>query len=212
MGEKEILYMNTQEQTIAEKRLINLTIFSPVNVSVYYNTKSTLLMSIDLNTGINNDTKEIMSEDNFKLIFVTHGFEKSINFIAKPSDLPARYEFNLADMLSQEEIISSYDREAAIYYINIEPNGYAFEQMQSVAEEGDVELLHNKLIELSSVEESDAHNDYLIACCAMALGKNAEKYNKPEEVAVIRTVYENYNSKDIYGYIFEKFINESDAQ
>ena len=49
--------MNTQEQTIAEKRLINLTIFSPVNVSVYYNTKSTLLMSIDLNTGVNNDTK-----------------------------------------------------------------------------------------------------------------------------------------------------------
>ena len=77
--------MYTQEQTITEKRLINLTISSPVNVSVYYNTKSTLLMSIDLNTGINNDTKEIMSEDNFKLIFVTHGFEKSINFIAKPS-------------------------------------------------------------------------------------------------------------------------------
>ncbi len=70
--------MNTQEQNIAEKKLINLTIFSPVNVSVYYNTKSTLLMSIDLNTGINNDTKEIMSEDNFKLIFVTHGFEKTL--------------------------------------------------------------------------------------------------------------------------------------
>ena len=204
--------MNTQEQNIAEKKLINLTIFSPVNVSVYYNTKSTLLMSIDLNTGINNDTKEIMSEDNFKLIFVTHGFEKSINFIAKPADFQARYEFNLADMLTQEEIVSSYDREAAIYYINIEPNGYAFEQMQSVAEEGDIELLHNKLIELSAIEESDAHNDYLIACCAMALGKNAEKYNKPEEVDVIRSVYENYNSKETYGYIFEKFINENNEQ
>ena len=202
--------MNTQEQNIAEKKLINLTIFSPVNVSVYYNTKSTLLMSIDLNTGINNDTKEIMSEDNFKLIFVTHGFEKSINFIAKPADFQARYEFNLADMLTQEEIVSSYDREAAIYFINIEPNGYAFEQMQSVA--GDIELLHNKLIELSAIEESDAHNDYLIACCAMALGKNAEKYNKPEEVDVIRSVYENYNSKETYGYIFEKFINENNEQ
>jgi len=204
--------MNTQEQNIAEKKLINLTIFSPVNVSVYYNTKSTLLMSIDLNTGINNDTKEIMSEDNFKLIFVTHGFEKSINFIAKPAYFQARYEFNLADMLTQEEIVSSYDREAAIYFINIEPNGYAFEQMQSVAEEGDIELLHNKLIELSAIEESDAHNDYLIACCAMALGKNAEKYNKPEEVDVIRSVYENYNSKETYGYIFEKFINENNEQ
>lgn len=112
-------------------------------------------------------------------------------------------------MLSQEEIISSYDRDAAIYYINIEPNGYAFEQMQSVAEESDIELLHNKLIELSSVEESDAHNDYLIACCAMALGKNAEKYEKAEEIETIRTVYENYNSKETYGYIFEKFINET---
>ena len=46
----------------------------------------------------------------------------------------------------------------------------------------------------------------------MALGKNAEKYNKPEEVDVIRSVYENYNSKETYGYIFEKFINENNEQ
>ena len=57
-----------------------------------------------------------------------------------------------------------------------------------------------------SVEESDRHNDYMIACCALSLGKNAVKYEKPEEIELIRSVYENYGAKDDYGYIFEKFI------
>lgn len=200
--------MSTKKQSVQEKRTINLTIISPVNVSVYFNTKSTLLMSIDLNTGVNYGTSQFISEDNFKLIFVTHGFEKCISFIAKPSDLPARYEFNLGDMLSEEDIVASYDRDAAVYYVNVDPNGYAFEQLQSVAEEEDIALLHNKLLALADVPDSDPHNDYLIACCAMALGKNAEKFDKKEEIDVIRQVYENYNSKEIYGYIFEKFINQ----
>ena len=48
--------MYTQEQNIEEKKMIDLTISSPINVSVYYNSKSTLLMAIDLNSGINYDS------------------------------------------------------------------------------------------------------------------------------------------------------------
>lgn len=199
--------MYSQEQMLEEKKLIDLTISSPVNVSVYYNSKSTLLMAIDLNTGISYDNKQFMSEDTFKLIFVSKGFEKSIKFIAKPADGPATYEFDLGTKLSLEEIINSYDRDSALDYIATNPNAYAYEQLQSVGEEIDVELLHNELIRLSTVENSDNHNDYLIACCALSLGKNAIKYEKYEELDLIRNVYVNYGAKDDYGYIFEKFIN-----
>lgn len=199
--------MNTQDQTIEEKKLIDLTISSPVNVSVFYNTKSTLLMSIDLNTGANFENIQFMTEDTFKLIFLAKGFEKTIKFIAKPSEGPATYEFDLSTMLSQEEIVKSYDRESALSYIaNGEPNAYAFEQLQSVGELSDVETLHNELVRLTSIEDADKHNDYLIACCALALGKNATKFEKNEEFDLIREVYQNYGSKDNYGYIFEKFI------
>jgi len=198
--------MYTQEQNIEEKKMIDLTISSPINVSVYYNSKSTLLMSIDLNSGINYDHKQFLTEDSFKLIFIAKGFEKTIKFIAKPSEGPATYEFDLGTMLSQEEIINSYDRESALEYIDTNPTAYAYEQLQSVGEESDIEVLHNELVRLTSVEESDRHNDYMIACCALSLGKNAVKYEKPEEIELIRAVYENYGAKDDYGYIFEKFI------
>lgn len=198
--------MWTEEQNNAEKKLIELTISSPVNVSVYYNSKSAQLMTIDLNTGNNSDCKQFISEDTFKLIFLAKGFEKTIKFIAKPANGPATYEFDLASMLSEEEIAKSYDRDSALTYTKTEPNAYAFEQLQSVALEEDIEVLHDALVKLSSVEESDAHNDYLIACCALALGKNAQKYEKEAEIDLIRQVYENFASKDSYGYIFEKFI------
>lgn len=197
--------MWTQELN-QEKKTIELTISSPVNVSVYYNSKSSLLMSIDLNTGVASDCKQFLSEDSFKLIFLAKGFEKTIKFIAKPCDGPATYEFDLATMLSEEEIVKSYDRESALAYVKNNPNAYAFEQLQSVALEEDIVVLHNALVNLSSVAESDNHNDYLIACCALSLGKNATKYEKPEELDLIRSVYENFGSKDSYGYIFEKFI------
>lgn len=195
--------MNTQEQ---EKRPISLTIFSPVNVSVFYNSKDTILMTIDLNSGFNYENMQFMTEDNFRLIFVGKGFEKSVKFVAKPSEVSSNYEFHLPRILTQEEINNSYDREDAINHIYSAPNGFAYEQLQYVGEEDDIVLLHNELVRLTSVAESDLQNDYLIARCALALGTNALKFDKPEEIELIRSVYENYNSKETYGYMFDKFI------
>lgn len=196
----------TQEQNNTQKKVIELTISSPVNVSVYYNSKASLLMTIDLNTGVNNDCKQFLSEETFKLIFVAKGFEKTIKFIAKPAEGLATYEFDLMSMLSEEEIVKSYDRFSALEYVKNAPNDYAFAQLQSVALEEDIVVLHDALVKLAAVEDSDSNNDYLIACCVLALGKNAVKYEKPEEIELIRNVYQNFASKESYNYIFEKFI------
>lgn len=183
---------------------IELTVWSPVNTVVYLNDKRHLVMKIDHNTGFNYKQNSINVEGEFELIFVSKGFEKSIAF--DTASIDDKLDYHLGAILSKKEIATSYDRDDAIAQLKEEPTAYAYKQLSIIGTVDDIYLLLEELNKLTSTIAKNHHTDYLIATCVSALGELALKYKKVEDVKIILKVYETYESKSSYGYMFEPIL------
>lgn len=184
---------------------IDLTIWSPVNTDVFLNDKNHLVMRIDHNSGFDYKFNSINVAGSFNLIFVANGFEKTISFDS--ATIEDKLEYRLQAILSKKEIRDSYNREEAIEQIEIDPTAYAFEQLSEKGINEDVDLLISTLIDLTSKNNGDGqHDNYLIAICAKALGKLAVKYKRLDDIVFVLDVYENYEAKSSYGWMFDSIV------
>ena len=184
---------------------IELTIWSPVNTDVFLNDKNHLVMRIDHNSGFDYKFNSINVSGSFNLIFVANGFEKTILFDS--ATIEDKLEYRLQAILSKKEIHDSYNREEAIEQIEIDPTAYAFEQLSEKGISEDVDLLISTLMNLTSKNASDGqHDNYLIATCAKALGKLAVKYKRLDDIVFVLDVYENYEAKSSYGWMFDSIV------
>lgn len=193
---KDTMYPHTKTKNI------KLTVWSPVNTDVFLNDKHHLVMRIDNNSGFEYAYNSINVSRPFNLIFVAKGFEKTISF-----DIDAigdHLEYRLQAILSKKEIYDSYSREEAIEQINIEPTGYAIEQLSQKGTIEDVDLLITVLKKLA--KNKDYHNNYLTAKCANALGELAIKYERVDDIIFILDIYEVYEAKSSFGWMFEPII------
>lgn len=182
---------------------IELTVWSPVNTDVFLNDKNHLVMRIDHNSGFDYKFNSINVSGAFNLIFVANGFEKTISFDA--ASIEDRLEYRLQAILIKKEILNSYNREEAIEQIEIEPTAYAFKQLSEKGISEDVDLLISILKNLVS-NNSNQHDNYLVATCAKALGKLAVKYKRLDDIVFFLDVYENYEAKSSYGWMFDSIV------
>ncbi len=197
------------ETTYASKK-IELIVWSPVNTDVYLNDKKHLVMKIDHNSGFDYKHNSINVSGEFQLIFISKGFEKTVNFDADSID--KRLEYRLYAILSKKEITASYDRDEALEQISEYATAYAYKQLSKVGTSEDIELLVKELVRLSSIQPKDHHTNYLIAVCTSAVGELAIKNNRLEDIVIILDIYENYEAKSSYGYIMEPTVkNLNDA-
>lgn len=204
-GKKDEVSPVTQTSIVEVKsptKKIELTVWSPVNTDVYLNDKRHLVMKIDHNSGFGYKHNSINVSGEFNLIFVSKGFEKVIAFDAVDDSI----EYHLNAILNKKEINASYDREEAIEQIKDEPTAYAFEQLESVGNIEDVQLLKNELERLSMLTSKTSSTNYIIATCASALGKLAIRYGRLEDAQLILEVYEKYEAKSSYGYMMEPIV------
>lgn len=211
-GIKEFLGCNddeTLERTVVsarteEKKNCQVTIFSPVNVDVYLEDKEHFVLNIDRNTGFDYERNSIVVGKSFALIFLGKSFEKKIAF-ERPSN--CEFEYRLDAVLTKAEIESSYDRDGAIKQIERDASGYSFDQLAITGEEEDIRLLYEWLSKKSmSATAEDSHSNYLIAKCAVTLGKLCIRHHSFEYVGVISKVYDKYKAKKSYGYLFENIL------
>lgn len=202
----DTLQKQISEPVIKKNKTINITIWSPVNVNVYFNDKSHHLMYIDNNSGFDYKYNTIQASGYFDLIFVSKGFEKTIRFNADGVD---SIEYQLGPILSKLEIINSYDREEALSLLkNNEPTGYAFETLQTVGTVDDIGVMVNWLQQWVHKTVKDHSINYLIARACGAIAKLAIKYNDGNPIRLIKEIYDNYNAKKSYGYIIEDALNK----
>lgn len=150
---KEIINKDAPK-SIAKDKQIKLTVKSPVNIDVYLNDNDWCVMNI--NRYHEPDNKSIMIDvaGKFDLIFVAEGFGKVRSFDAESID-GDNLEFNLHEMLSEEEILASYDRLKAVneLYTLISINReadvfkctYALEQLSKIGLKPDASYLKWKL-------------------------------------------------------------------
>lgn len=183
---------------------IVLTVWSPVNTDVFLNDKNHLVMRIDHNSGFDYKFNSINVFGAFNLIFVANGFEKTISFDA--TSIEDRLEYRMQAILSKKEILDSYNREEAIKQIEIEPTAYAFEQLSGKGISEDVDLLISILTNLTNNNSEVQHDNYLVATCAKALGKLAVKYKRLDDIVFVLDVYENYEAKSSYGWMFDSIV------
>lgn len=183
---------------------IELTVWSPVNTDVFLNDKNHLVMRIDHNSGFDYKFNSINVSGAFNLIFVANGFEKTIPFDA--ASIEDRLEYRLQAILSKKEILDSYNRKEAIEQIEIEPTAYAFEQLSEKGTREDVDLLISILTNLTNNSIEGQHDNYLIATCAKALGKLAVKFKRLDDIVFVLDVYENYEAKSSYGWMFNSIV------
>ncbi len=61
-------------------------------------------------------------------------------------------------------------------------------------------------INAQRLSSEDSHSNYLIAKCAVALGKLCIKFDSFDYAAEIPKVFERYKAKESYGYLFESII------
>lgn len=119
-----------------------------------------------------------------------------------PSD--GKLEYHLKSILTDDEIVASYDRDEAVRQVKTNPTAYSFEQIGVVGKVEDIDLLGETLTSLSaSMAETDQHMNYLIAHCAVALGKLCINYSSFEKASVIFDIFDKYPAKKQYGYYFE---------
>lgn len=185
---------------------IKLTIWSPVNTDVFLNDKKHLVMRIDQNSGFDYKSNGIVVSDDFDLIFTSHGFEKRIAF--EIGSIDDRLDYRLQAILSRSEIVASYDRDEAINQISEEATAYAFKQLSYTGTVDDVQLLKAELLRLSTLKSKKPHINYLIATYAEALGLLASRYDCLNEVSIIADIYDTYEAKSSYGYMFDSIVNE----
>lgn len=185
-----------------QKHSCRITIWSPVNVEVFLNDKRHQVLKVDHNSGFDYSSNTITAGEEFTLIFSSKGFEKEILF-DMPSDGELKY--HLKTILTADEIAASYDREEAIKRIKSnDPTGYSFEQLGIVGEAKDIGLLGETLKTLSAgMTKTDQNRNYLIARCAVALGKLCIKYSLFENAGIISKIYDKYPAKKQYGYYFD---------
>lgn len=177
-----------------EKRYtFDLTVDSPVNVKVYLNDPDNLIMQVDLYSGFSYKSAEVTTKEQFLLILKTKAVEHRVRLEAPET---GRYRYDFASILTEDEIIESYDRVEAWSKWEREPNGYSMEQLGEVGEKEDVERL------LAIID--DISNAYQKAECARAIGKLGQRYkiNVSQKLA---QVYDAYEAKSSYGYLFEKY-------
>lgn len=187
-----------------EKKTCQVTVFSPVNVDVYLEDKEHFVLHLDRNSGFDYERNSIAVSEKFTLIFSGRSFEKKITF-ERPDN--CEFKYRLDEVLSKEEIESSYNREGAIEQIRKDASGYSFDQLAVVGEKEDIRFLHEWLSKKSfGVAEEDSHRNYLIAKCAVALGKLCIKYRSFEYAAIIPKVFDQYKAKKSYGYYFENIL------
>ncbi|MBQ9369884.1 MAG: toll/interleukin-1 receptor domain-containing protein [Clostridia bacterium] len=184
----------------SQSKRIDITIWSPVVTDVYLNSYKQLILKVDPNSGFDyaHNTANVAGE--FVLLFKSKGFEKQVTFDADTID--RSLEYRLKAILSSREIQMSYDREDALWRIENDPTGYAFDQIASVGREEDIAVLSAALKRMAKVRGKDTHSNYLIASCAYALGKLAIKFDKLEDVAFVADIYESYDAKPSYGWMF----------
>lgn len=195
---------NSQQQKSKAKN-IELTVWSPVNTDVFLNDKNHLVMRIDHNSGFDYKFNSINVSGTFDLIFVANGFEKTISFDA--DSIESRLEYRLQAILSKKEIRDSYSREEAIEQIETEPTAYAFEQLSEKGTNEDVDLLISILKNLTDNNNTDGqHDNYLIATCSRALGTLAIKYKRLDDVIFVLDIYEKYEAKKSYGWMFDSIV------
>lgn len=190
---------------------VKVTVWSPVNTDVYLNDKKHLVMKIDHNSGFDHKCTNINVFDDFELIFVSKGFEKVVPFDA--SVIGDKLEYNLGAILSERDILLSYDRGEAIEQIKIEATAYSYKQLSKVGIAEDILLLYEELTRLSAIANKNRHINYLIAVCASSLGEIAAKFNIVEKVApkIIR-VYKDYEAKSSYGYMFDSIVKNRKSE
>lgn len=194
---------NGQDETPQSKaKNIMLTVWSPVNTDVFLNDKSHPVMRIDHDSGYDYKANTINVFGKFNLIFVSKGFEKTVSFDA--DSIGNSLEYHLQAILSKKEIRDSYDREEAIEQLATEPTAYAFEQLAEKGANEDVDLL---ILHMKNLTRNSRHDDYLIAACAEALGKLAVKYKRLDDVDFLLDVYEDYEAKSAYGWMFKPVLN-----
>lgn len=194
------------EETTFEStpKKIELTVWSPVNTDVYLNNKKHLVMKIDHNSGFNYKCNSINVFGEFELIFVSKGFEKAVAFDA--DSIEDKLDYHLEAILNKKEIASSYDRDEAIEQIKEEGTAYAYKQIGAVGTTEDIQLLLAELKKHLNTVSKNQSTDYLVATCVSALGKLAVKFGKLEDVKIILEVYDNYEAKASYGYMFEPIV------
>ena len=188
------------EETI-KRRNAEIVVFSSVNVDVYLENEDNLIMRIDNNTGFNYKYTRVVVAKEFRLIFIGKGFKKTAYVTV---DSQGRVEYNLNSILTQEEMINAYDREAALAQLHRKPTGYTFEQLSEVGELEDLVILRKFLNEISS-------DNYLVALCAQAVSEITMRNKEKLERSFIEVVkaevlcrYENYAAKRSYGYMIEQ--------
>ena len=166
-------------------------------------------MRIDHNTGFDYKHNSINVSGEFELIFVSKGFEKIVSFNANSID--KKIEYHLGSILSKKEINDSYDRDEAFEQLKEESTAYAYKQLLKVGIPEDVSILIEELNKLSQISVKNQHTNYLIATCASALGALAIKFNMLEKVKFISEMYENYEAKSSYGYMFNAILEKLKA-
>ena len=194
----------------AAPKQIEVIVWSPVNTAVYLNDKQHLVMQIDHNTGFDYQYTDIMVQGMFKLIFVAKGFEKEVVFDA--GQINRKLEYRLHKILSAQEIQDSYDRKEAVDRIRNNPTAYALDQLACVGTAEDIPLLQETLKKLSSLNAEDLHGTYLMACCAVALGKLALRFDCPQAADQVSAVYETCLAKSKYGYLVSSVLEELKQQ
>ena len=189
-----------------EKKNCRITVFSLINVDVFLEDKDHLVLHVDRNSGFDYEHNSIIVGKMFSLIFSGKSFEKKLVF-ERPDN--CEFEYRLNAILTDEEVVSAYDREDAIQKIKKDATGYAFDQLAAVGDKEDISLLHEWLSKKSlGVAAEDSHRNYLIAKCSVALGKLCIKHQSFKHAVDISKVYEKYTAKKSYGYYFESILKD----
>lgn len=192
-GRKVVKLLQNVEKD--EKRTFELTVFSPINVDIYLNSDASHIMKIDKYSGFDYKYNNITTGEEFTLIFKAKNLEKRVTL--KAPEQGGSVEYRLHAILSELDILSTYDREEAWRVIELKPCGYAFEQIENVGKAEDVDRLLEQLDELQDA--------YVVARCMRALGELARKY-KRDVVAEMVAVYVPYERKPSYAYLFEEYL------
>lgn len=186
-------------------RQINLYVSSPVNVDVYLGSESNLVMSIDRNTGFDYKIQSVLVPPVFKLLLVSKGFEKTVTLSASPNEEDfIGAELLLGPLLTEQEIVASYDRDEALQTLSGGCTSYAFIQLSRVGTADDLDTLIGKIAWLRA-QKQDVDTTYQIAWCAVALANIAVRTDTrlAEIYQVIERAYASYPAKKSYGYMFE---------
>ncbi len=133
-----ISYFSDQPLTSSKAKIIQITMKSPVPVDVYLNevVKDKLLCKINPAANPFATFEFPGSSQRSKLIFIAAGFSKII-------EMRTSVTFDLEDYLTEEEIVSCYDRQKVLDFLNkpssnVIANMYYLKQLPFIGKEEDL--------------------------------------------------------------------------